>query len=121
MTPTELDKVGHAAHEAWKVWIVEGGYANHRFVSCSVDHFSEEVKLKYPDRMACGHPLGATACHWNRCLIPPEKHHPDMVPWEELPTKKRGKYLATGMAGYEVAAATYDEVHEDRMEKEAEL
>lgn len=79
------ERVGRAAHERWKLWIVSCGYADHAFERASRDSFSWSCKW-CPD--------------FNE-----HKHHEDMVPWEQLPEEKRGKYVGQGMAGYEIGLA----------------
>lgn len=78
------ERVGRAAHEAWKRWIVQNGYARHQFLP-------HKQYLDSPPLTKCGY-----------CRLPAEQHHEDMVPWEELPSAKRGKYVGMGMAGYEI-------------------
>lgn len=82
MTDAERDAVGRAAHEAWKGWAVRSGYADHPWKSIS--------------KGVCTSPV---------CFKGPAAHHRDMVPWDDLPEEKRGKYIETGMAGYALAEA----------------
>lgn len=116
MNDTERDAVGRAAHEAWKGWIVQGGYADHtlvkRVVGSTANGDDRYVCATCADsRGMSGHGVGYTEPF----------HHPDMVPWGYLPEEKRGKYLATGMAGYAAAeaeiAALKAELDQNRYER----
>lgn len=80
LTPESLDdRLGRAAHSAWKLWIVGQGYADHAF------DWDLTRRLEGP------------VC---TCGELPDAHHADMVPWSDLPEAKRGKYVELARAGY---------------------
>lgn len=99
---SQIEQIGEAAHKAWKSYMIASGYADHVF--------DPEPRFEYDN--------GPSAVHFGytgRCQYKPYcskreyEHHPDMVPWADLPENKRGKYLEPVKA---VFLATYAEGYE---------
>lgn len=79
------EEMGEKAHEAWKRYMIGQGYADHPNAAWD----GVEPRDFY---------------HCVQCGAPCSKHHPDMVPWEDLPENKRGKYLKPA---HDVFVTTY--------------
>jgi hypothetical protein len=97
----ERDKeaVGRAVHDGWMAEKQRQGFADHPW-----------AELPTFDDMIAASPSALRL--WQPCCdLPPEKHHPDMVPYEQLSEADRAYDEQTGViayqAGYEASAQEY--------------
>lgn len=82
--------VGRAVHESWAAEKQRQGFADHPFTRCWVHHVDE----------TCLHQLGISGCHSNYCPLPEDKHHPDMLDYDDLAPNIQEYDIQTGLVGF---------------------
>ncbi len=85
-------EVARAMHEGWRRWMIASGFADHPFMRC----YLEDQRLP-PGVEPCQQPR---RCHFKPCSLLPDKHHPDMIPWEHLPPEQQAINYEVGREGY---------------------
>lgn len=86
--------VGRAVHESWAAEKVRQGFADHAFLSC------EEWAARY--RLSDTSPCWAPGmCHVvEECSLPREKHHTDMLDYDDLAPHIQAYDIETGIVGF---------------------
>jgi len=76
--------VGKAMHEGWKRQKIRNGFADHAWRLFTISATGRELRT----------------CYMDSCYLPVERHHADMIPWEELPPEQQAINYSGGREGY---------------------
>lgn len=71
-------EVGRAMHEGWKRQKIANGFADHTFTG---------DQENWP-------------CNVPTCRLPDYRHHPDMIPWDDLPAEQQAINFEGGREGF---------------------
>jgi hypothetical protein len=84
----ERDKyeVGRAMHEGWKRQKIANGFADHPW-GADGRRVMEEATAEHPRYLGC-------------CGIPFERHHADMIDWDDLPPEQQAINYEGGREGF---------------------